>query len=81
MLSGYFLRRHEAGTEDRLDYWYEVVERVKAHPLGVESERSVCVVHSEATGRIVVDELNRQRRAGVAEGIARRRALAGEGEG
>jgi hypothetical protein len=64
----FFLRRHEQSPGS---YWYEVIESVKEFPLGVAKERHVVVVHSEATGTLFVDALNRQRREGIIEGLTR----------
>lgn len=70
MLSSFILRRHKPAPESA-DYWYEIIERVKQHPLGIESERHVALVCSEVSGGILVAELNRQRREGIIEGMAR----------
>lgn len=74
--SYFFLRRHAVGSKaekDREpeDYWYEVMERIKEHPLDAGRDRSVCMVHSETTGRIMVDEMNGLYERGLAEGIRR----------
>ncbi len=67
----FFLRRHRVGSAEPPEYWYEIIENVRAFPHAVPTERVVCVVHSEATGGIVVEELNAQRRKGVVEGMTR----------
>ena len=67
----FFLRRHGVGKTVPSEYWFEVIENIRAFPHAVQTERHVCVSHSEATGRIIVDELNAQRLAGVIEGMRR----------
>jgi hypothetical protein len=71
MLRHYHLRRHRVGETEPAVYWYEVIESNKHHPLGVPAETSLCVLHSEASGRIVCDRLSHERLAGVIEGIER----------
>ncbi len=74
-MNWFHLRRHATNpspvSEAKTEYWYEVIESVRAFPLAVAVERHVCVTHSETTGRIIVDELNNQRRKGVIEGMTR----------
>jgi hypothetical protein len=50
---------------------YEVVERVRAFPLAVVTERHVATFHSRASAHVVADELNAQRREGIVEGLTR----------
>lgn len=64
----YFLRRHQFESGE---YTFEIMEKCQEHPLGVTTERHVMVLHSEASGRIVVDRLNTQRMEGIIEGMRR----------
>lgn len=69
MIHNYVLRRHKHGDLD--SYWYEVICKFRENPAMPTQERHIAVVSSEPTGRIFCDELNKQYRAGLTEGIRR----------
>ena len=69
-MSRFILKEHRF-TEPEPHAMFEIIERTKAHALAAEVGRRVVILASEGTARLVLNELNRQRREGVIEGMTR----------